>query len=81
MAPRTGDDLFGRKQPQNDKKAPPLDEERGRIRAMRISRLYRAGYPHEYAVRMADDPSIDLHQAEDVLSQSGDLDLCLRILL
>lgn len=78
--PISGGEIFGKRDPERQK-APLPQTEQERVVTMRVGRLYKAGYPHDYAVLMARDPSIDLHQAEDLLRLSGDLSLSLSILL
>jgi hypothetical protein len=54
-------------------------EEVRRVLQWRVSRLMRAGYDEETAIRLARSP-VDLHTAVDLLEQGCSPELALRIL-
>lgn len=51
------------------------------IVAWRMDRLIEAGYPVLTAMRLAEDLSVDLHRACELLEQGATLAQALRILL
>lgn len=50
-------------------------------RNWRTKQFYTAGYPYEYAVRMAKEQEIDLHKACELLEAGCDVSVALEILL
>jgi hypothetical protein len=47
----------------------------------RVFELRRAGYEAEQAIRLANDPAVDLHRACDLLACGCEPETALRILL
>jgi hypothetical protein len=64
----------------DEQKTTAAEREPARIQRWRFEQLVAAGYPENYADRLARNPDVDLHRAVDILTGGCSLELAVDIL-